>query len=930
MRGDLCGPLRGADAHGRAQSYEKMLLGRGAEIGELLEVISQARTGGSTALVIRGEAGIGKTGLLNELISRANDFELVRVNGVESEVQFGYAGLHRMVLPFMGRISNLPTPQRDALESVFGMSTTGPPDRFLVGLAALALLGDIERTSPLLLVIDDAHWLDLDSVAALEFVGRRLVGDRMVVVCTVRDMLQDPPPFQGWRELHLRGLEEDPAHQLLLSLASTPIHKRVATELVVAAKGNPLALRGFVHELSPSQLAGLSPLPVPLPTGQLIEARFARQAEDLPRETRTALLLAAAEPSGDPATIAAAAGVLGISLTSLEPAESIQLIRTRPGIEFSHPLVRSAIYSGASMAHRREVHQALASATDRSSDGERWAMHRALASLGPDEAVALDLEESATQARRRGGYSAETTLLIRSADLTPETGRRSQRLLMAAYAAYHASNPSLAETLLVDAQDGQLNQVDLAHAQLLDGMIQVHIGRTSQSPALLQRAAKTFKAFDRGLSHQAFLTALLAQCHALSFAEGTTGRELGEAALRSLREAESDSTVDILLRGMASLFACDLGDASPALYRTLAHFEQMSAEEVIKWYEVATFIAYELWDARASLAALERLERVARQQGAILALRHALLALSVRDTREGKFSAASAHFAEFLEMRATPIAAVLDLELEAWRGNESAARVKIGELLRLGTATGAGWLLQNAHLASATLELGLGNYPEALAAAEALHTPAAPSWSCWALPLLVEAAVRCGDKTAAKTAFREVEEITVVVQTPWALAILSLCRAQISEDPSEIASSFHDAIVRFEGMQWLTFVGRAHLLYGEWLRRAKRRAEARVELRAAYEIFELMGARAFAERARIELQAIGERTKRRTNAAPTDLTPRELHIARLAATRLTTREIASQLFISPHTVEYHLRKVFQKLGVSSRRDLSAAIERIDA
>jgi DNA-binding CsgD family transcriptional regulator len=914
---------------GQAARKREMLLGRGAEIDELLEVIDQARVGGSTALVIRGDAGIGKTGLLNELISRANDFELIRVDGVESELQFGYAALHRIVLPFMGRLGYLPIPQRDALESAFGMSATGLPDRFLVGLATLALLGDIERTSPLLIVVDDAHWLDLDSVAALEFVGRRLVGDRMVIVCTVREMVRDPPPFQGWRELPLRGLEEDSSHQLLLSLAKTPIQRRVATELVVAAEGNPLAIRGFVQELSTSQLAGLSPLPDPLPTGDLIEARFARQAEALPGETRTALLLAAAEPSGDPATIAAAASELGISLASLEPAESIQLIRTHPRIEFSHPLVRSAIYSGASLVRRREVHQALASATDRTSDGERWAMHRALASLGPDEDIALALEESATQARKRGGYSAETTLLLRSADLTPRVGQRSRRLLLAAYAAYHASNPSLAEILLNDARGGDLGLVDLAHAALLDGMIQVHIGRTSQSPALLQQAAETFSAFDTGLSHQAFLSALLAQCHALDLAEGTTGRELGEAALRSLRETETDSTVDILLRGMASLFACDIGEAAPALHRALAHFDRMSAEEVIKWFEVATFIAYELCDAEASRAAIERLEGVARQQGAILALRHALIALGVRETRQGNFSAASERFAEFLDLRATPIAAVLDLELDAWRGDETAARVKIAELLSHGTAIGGGWLLQNAHLASATLELGLGNYPEALAAAEALHAPRAPGWSCWALPLVVEAAVRCGDETAAKRAFRDVEEIAAVVQTPWAFAIQSLCRAQIGEESSEIASSFHDAITRFEEMQWRSFAGRAHLLYGEWLRRAKRRAEARDELRAAHEIFETVGARAFAERARIELQAIGVRTKRRNSSAPTDLTSRELHIARLAATRLTTREIASQLFISPHTVEYHLRKVFQKLGIVSRRDLATAIERID-
>ena len=605
------------------------------------------------------------------MISFADDFELVRIDCVESEVQFSYAALHRIVLPFIDRIGHLPLPQRKAIESAFGISASGPPDPFLVGLAALALLGDVERASPLLVVVDDAHWLDPDSVVALACLGRRLLGNRMALVCAVREPLRDPLPFQGWRELHLKGLEEDSAHQLLLSLAKAPVQRRVARELVVAADGNPLALRGFVAELSPSQLAGRSPLPDPLPTGHLIEARFARQAEALPRETRTALLIAAAEPSGDPATIAAAASELGISLTALEPAEEIQLIRTHPGIEFSHPLVRSAVYSGASLARRREVHQALASATDRSSHRERWAMHRALASLGPDEDVALSLEESAIHARARGGYSAESELLVRSADLTPELRQRSRRLLLAAYAAYHASNLSLAESLLNDGRRGELDQVDLAHAQLLEGMIQAHIGKSSQSPALLQRAAEAFETFDTELSHQAFLSALLAQCHTLHLAEGTTGRELGEAALQSLREEENDSTVDILLRGMASLFTCDLGDAFPALHRALAHFEQMSDEEVINWFEVATFIANELWDAEASLSAIERLEGVARQQGAILALRHALLMSGMRETWEGKFSDADARFAEFLDMSGSPIGPALDLELDAWRGDES-------------------------------------------------------------------------------------------------------------------------------------------------------------------------------------------------------------------------------------------------------------------
>lgn len=916
-----------------ATSAQTTLVGREAEIDELAAVIEEARSGSSTALVLRGEAGVGKTLLLGHVIAMAEDFELVHVDGIESEVQLGYAALHRILLTSLDRIDNLPIPQREALEAALGTRASGPPDPFLVGLAALSLLGDTERTSPLLVVVDDAQWLDPDSVMALGCVGRRLHSDRMALICVMRDPVEQQfSQFQGWRELRLEGLPEDSARRLLLSLAKTPVHEAVADALIGAAGGNPLALLEITEELAPSQLVGLSPLPNPLPIGPLMEARFASRAKALPRDTRLALLLVAAEPSEDPTIIRRAMVGLGISIAALEPAESDQLVRADHRIRFLHPLVRSAVYSGASPADRRRVHEALASATDPEADGERWALHRALAAIGPDEEIAMALEISAIRARTRGGYSAESSLLVRAAELTPELDQRSNRLLSAAQAAHNAGNLSLAKGLLNEARAGELDQVATAQAQFLDGMVSMHLGMAGPSPALLQKAAEAFAPFDQEMAHRALLAAFLALTSADHLSEGATGRDVGEAALKSLALGESNSTIDILLQAIASAYACDYEDAVPALRRAVSHFDQLSLQDIVEWYFVANVIAIELLDAEASVILTQRLESAARDGGAVHCLHHALLLSGIREVWEGKFSAASERSAELVEIVKArgylreDFAAVVDVELCAWRGDEDNARVKIAALIEGGNAIGSGAVVLTAHMAAATLELGLGNYSEAMAAAQAMHEADAMNRRWWPLVFLVEAGVKCGDLSAAEQALHELELRANVAQTPLALGMWSFCRAQVADNPDVVSASFLEAIERFEDLDWRTYVGRAHLRYGEWLRRHKRRTEAGAELRAAYETFESIGARAFAERSRLELLAIGVRTKEQESNTKSDLTPRELQVARLAAARLTSREIASQLFISPHTVEYHLKKVFQKVSVGSRRELATAIE----
>ena len=661
----------------------------------LADVIVQGRSGGSAALVVSGEPGVGKTALLNGLVRLGHDFLVVRTEGIESELQLGYAALHRILLPFIDQVGGLPAPQRDAIQAAFGLSASGRADRFLVGLAALTLLGDSERSAPLLVVVDDADWLDPDSMAALAFVGRRLQADRVVLAFGVRDALVTGLPIQGLPEMVVKGLDDGAARELLASLVSTPIRAQVATRIVAATKGNPLGLRGLAEELTASQLAGLSALPDPLPAGGMIEARFARQVRLLPRETQTALLLAAAEPTKDLATVGKAAAQLGTSLAALEPAEVHQLISLTNGIEFRHPLIRSAIYSNASSARRRSIHLALASALDVRTNRERWAMHKALAAIGPEEEVAAALEESATEARARGGYTAETALLTRAAELSPAPRDRSRRLLAAAHAAHLAGNASDAFVLFQSARDGDLDDLDLAKAQTLEGLIRVTLGEGFRTPALLLHAGLSLASLDAALSREVLLASLCSILSVYQSAAGITGREIGEAALRALEEGDEVSVVDSLLRGVASAFVCDYPEAVPALRSALSTFEQMSPTEVAKWNLVGIFLANELWDPDAYRVVCDRLETAARGQGAILALLPALLGLAVGDVREGRFSSARERYTELLEITEavgsfTTFYELLDVELAAWEGDEQLARAKIASLIEAATGTGTG------------------------------------------------------------------------------------------------------------------------------------------------------------------------------------------------------------------------------------------------
>ncbi|MGO9854631.1 MAG: ATP-binding protein [Acidimicrobiales bacterium] len=904
-----------------------MLIDRTEETAKLNALLDQVREGMSGALVLRGEAGIGKSALLNATVDSAQDLSVIRLEGIESEMQLGYAALHRLLLPYLPRLERLPGPQRDALRSAFGLTSLAPPDRFLVSLAALSLLGDVAQEEPLLIVVDDAQWLDRESVSALVFAARRLHADRIALVFAARDSLEIGAVFQGIPELSVNGLGADFARDLLAASISDTVSYRVSERIIAVTRGNPLALKELSGELTSEHLLDHAPLPDPLPISDLIEARFLRQVRLLPTDTQLVLLIAAADPEGDPQTLRLAAEGLGLSAAAIEPAVDEGLLVIRPRVEFRHPLVRSAVYSGATTEDRRRVHHALASVMDIERDPDRIALHMALGAVGPDEELAAALERSAAHARSRGGYSAESSFLVRSASLTPEPQRQAGRLLAAAQAEFLVGNISYSESLLGQARPHLVDPIERAQAQRLDGHLQ--FGQPHRAASFLLGAAKAFEPHDPVLSRHSLIEAFLFYVLSQEFTGETIGVDIAQTALDSLRAQSTPTTAaDTLLKGVAMRYAGTYADAVPAMRDAVRAQAMMPFEEINQWTFLASMMANELWDEEGARSTMERLERAARAQGALPALQRALTGIATMDRRAGRFMAARERYSDLHDVTMTigdflDELDLFDVDLLCWQGDER-ARAKAAELIEAATAFRVAVIVHSANLALSNLDLAEGQYERALVVAQSLTEVDALGGTCEALPLVVEAGMRCGNREAARDALTCLAERATASGTPWALGLLARCRALVA-DGASAAALYDEALDHFDKTSLLTEVARTHLLYGEWLRRQKRRSEAGEQLRRAYEMFDTMGAKAFAERARVELLATGERPRARRTETALDLTPRELQIARLAAQRETNQEIASRLFISANTVDYHLRKVFQKLGISSRRELSGLI-----
>jgi DNA-binding CsgD family transcriptional regulator len=906
------------------RAEHRQLLGRRREQAVLERLLETAREGHGGVLVVHGEPGVGKTALLEYALEAAKDFRVVRTSGVEGETELDYAALQHLCSPLLSLIERLPDPQRDALNVAFGLSPGRPPSPFLVGLAALGLLSEAAEERPLLCMVDDAQWLDDASGAALAFVARRLLAERIAFTFATRSL--------GVRLLRFPQLRVDPlgrrdARALLESVLPARLDESVLERIVAETRGNPLALLELPRGLTPAQLAGGFDLPPALPLSAGIEESFRRRLARLPRDAHRLLLLAAAEPVGDPALLWRAAHQLGIPETTTGAVESEGLLTVDGQVAFRHPLVRSAVYGAAEPNERRVVHRALADATDPQIDPDRRAWHRAQAASVPDEEVAAELDHSAARAQARGGFAAAAAFLERSVALTVDPMRRAARALRAADTKRLTGALDSALGLAAVADRGPLDDLQRAQLDVLLGRIAFAGNRGNDASPLMLKAASRLEHVDSRLAHETYLDALIAALFAGRLAVDANVRVVAEAARAAPRSEEAAPPSELLLDGLALLITDGWTSGTAVLKQAIKAFraDDVDVAERLRWSWVAGGAAGVIWDYENWDVLTAREERLARDAGALTVLP---ITLSIRagvralagDVAEASFLVDQVQVVtDASDNRRFPNAALL---VAAFRGEEREARQLAEAITEDSSARGEGLALAVASWATAVLCNGLGRYEDAFrAATDALEDPNDLWYSGWAMIELIEAASRTGKPEQAQPALEQLVERADASGTDWALATQARCRALLS-GVDEAEALYREAIGRLLPTPLRVDLARARLLYGEWLRRQSRRVDARNELRTAYEMFTDFGMNAFAERARIELQATGEHARKRSLDTLGQLTPQEEQIARLAVEGHTNREIATQLFISASTVEYHLHKVFRKLGVKSRAQLA--------
>ncbi|MEL7974627.1 AAA family ATPase [Isoptericola sp. F-RaC21] len=908
------------------------LVGRGSERAALDAVLASLRGGTSAVCVLRGDAGVGKSVLLDYVAAQASGVTVTRAVGVEADIELAYAGLQQLCAPFLGEAGRLPDPQRDALAVAFGTATGEPPARFLVGLAVLTLLTRASEARPVLVVVDDAQWLDQSSLLTLEFVARRLLAEPVALVAAVRDP-EGQGALAGLVELRVEGLDPQSAGRLLDSAVDGRLDDPVRARLVAETHGNPLALLELYRGRHAAELAYGLDTDVLGSVPDRVEADFSRRLGALPSPTRALLLVAAVEPVGDARLLLRAAEHLGIA-PDVAPAKAAGLVEFGEAVRFRHPLARSAVYRAASPAERRAAHAALAAATDAVHEPDRRAWHAAQACDGPDEDVADGLERAAARARQRGGMAAEAVLLERAAELTPDAGRRGRRALAAAEAHFSAAALDRATEMATAADLCPLDPTDRARVNRLRARVLFARSRSDDAAPLLLEAAAGLASAGSPLARETYLEALSAAVFS-GRVHGTAGVAAAARAARGLdAQLPGSSPSDALLDAIATLLADGPGPGVGAIRAALVPFAEEELDgpgATTRWLLLAPVAMeaffHHAWDFSAWDRISARAVRLARDVGALGVLPPALVYTAGVDVFHGDFAGAARKIDEADTIAAAtgnaPFA-YASLVLTAWRGEEATAVAFFDEALARATEGGEASLLAVTGYVQGVLYNGLAQYDRALAASRTVIDHDGFNFIGLALVEHVEAAVRCGEPEQAAAAFARLDTLIGVADTGWARGLRARCLALLRAG-DDADALYRAALDHLSGEGVTAEVARTHLLYGEWLRREGRRAAARQHLRAAHDLFAAMPAAAFAERARRELLASGVRVRARDDTVASPLTAQEAQIAALAADGMTNPRIGAELFLSPHTVEWHLRKVYTKLGIASRRELSRAL-----
>ena len=902
------------------------LVDRLTEMGVMRGLVAGVRASSSGVLVLRGQAGMGKTALLRETADQAASAgtRVAQAVGIQAEMEMDFAGLHQLLLPFADGLPTLPVPQRAALETVFGLAASLAPDRFLVGLATLTLLTDAAERQPVLCVVDDAQWLDRVSLDVLAFVARRLLADRVGIVFGLREGEERAEALSDFPELKVGPLPPEAGKELLETAVGARVAELTSRRVLAEADGSPLALVELGGELAAGRRVPDTVPGQPHRLGERLELLYLNRVRELPSSAQTLLVLAAAEQLGEPETVWRAAAALGLDLTVAELPEMRRMLSLSPRVAFSHPLMRAAAYWGAPPGDRRRVHGALASVINPATDPDRRAWHLAGATDGPDEAVARELELSADRARDRGGWENEAAFLERAAQLTADPGRRADRELGAAEATLNAGDVTVADALAEQAAPHLAQPLTRARAQRVRGLCLQAQGRTAEAVRTLVDAALAAGTADPGRARDAMLEAFSA-----AQLDGWFGPENAKVAeaVRRLPPPSAEAAGDGLLEGYAAIHEGRTAEGYALLRQGVRSMgaaydsPDSTLPRVHAWLQAATL----LFDQSTWVDLERRWVPALRDRGAVNTLIPVLFALGYNALRHGRLSAAEAAMAEgrslaedagnreWLDGFAVGEVSLLALRGDVPEGGTLAARLP-------GTQIPKQWR-DATQVAVAMLNLGVGRYDAALDAA----LEARAVWPLLSPEDAVEAAVRCGRPEVGQAAFDDFAPLAVATGTPWALGVMVRCRALLAGDAPRADTDYRQSVAYFLETPVVLALARSRLVYGEWLRRQRRRRDARDQLRMALDSFERMGARYFAGRARSELAATGEHVTERAEQAGSQLTPRESQIARLAAEGVANRDIATRLFLSAATVDYHLRAVYRKLGVTRRASLTTAL-----